>query len=341
MLDNHYTTRPARESIIFRADCPKLLYNTYMGQLHVVTGAFGYTGKYITARLLANGQQVRTLTNSVRRANPFGDKVKAYPFNFDAPEKLVQSLGGATVLYNTYWVRFNYRSDFTHSAAVENTRTLFRAAKEAGVQRVVHVSITNPSENSALEYFDGKAQLERALVESGLSYAILRPTVVFGPEDILINNIAWALRHLPVFGVFGDGNYRLQPMYVDDLAALAVAQGASRENRIIDAIGPETFTYRQLVQTLGEIIGARRLIVPVPPWFGYIVGSVVSRLHGDVFITRAEIEGLMQDLLCTNSAPAGATRLTDWARAHAATLGVRYANELARRTDRERAYEQL
>jgi NADH dehydrogenase len=106
------------------------------------------------------------------------------------------------------------------------------------VQRIVHVSITNPSEESPLEYFSGKARLEQALAATAMSYAILRPTVLFGKEDILINNIAWALRRLPVFGVFGDGHYRLQPIYVDDLAQLAVEQGANRENVVIDAIGP-------------------------------------------------------------------------------------------------------
>ena len=309
--------------------------------LHSVTGAFGYSGKYIAARLLSEGHRLRTLTQSPNRRNPFGGKVEAHPFNFDAPEKLVESLRGATVLYNTYWVRFNYQTAFQHSAAVENTRILFDAAKRAGVERVVHISITNPSEDSPLEYFSGKAQLERALIESGMSYAILRPTVLFGAEDILVNNIAWTLRHLPVFGVFGDGAYRLQPIFVDDLAALAVTQGKSRENCIVNAIGPETFTYRELVRTIGDIIGARQPIVGVPPFFGYVVGSLISRMQGDVFITREEIEGLMRDLLYVDAPPAGQTKLTDWARAHAATLGVKYASELARRRDRLTNYENL
>ncbi len=310
-------------------------------ELHVVTGAFGYIGKHIATRLLKEGRRVCTLTNSVDRANPFGGMVEATPFNFDVPDKLVESLRGATVLYNTYWVRFNYKTDFKHSIAVENTLKLIQAAKQAGVQRFVHVSITNPSEDSRLEYFSGKAKLERALIESGLSYAILRPTVVFGKEDVLINNVAWILRHLPVFGVFGDGQYKLQPIYVDDLAALAVAQGASRENLIIDAIGPETFAYRELVRMIGEIIGARRPIISVPPWLGYVVGSAISRLQGDVFITREEIDGLMQGLLCTNSPPVGETRLTDWASSNSTTLGVKYASELARRQNRKTAYENL
>ena len=222
--------------------------------------------------------------------------------------------------------------------AVRNTQKLFAAAKDAGIRRVVHISITNPSEDSELEYFSGKARLERELIESGLSYSILRPTVLFGKEDILVNNIAWALRRFPVFGVFGDGQYRLQPIFVDDLAELAVSEGRSGEDRIIDAIGPETFTFRELVSTVGEIIGKRRTIISVPLELGYFAASIIGKCVGDIFLTREEISGLMQDLLCTDSAPAGRTKLTDWAREHATDLGVQYASELARRRDRGKAY---
>lgn len=319
-----------------------------MSDLHVVTGAFGYSGKYITTRLLAAGNRVRTLTNSPHRDNPFGSDVEVHPFNFDNPAALAESLRGATVLYNTYWVRFNYgkgesatRPSFKHSLAVSNTLRLFDAAKRAGIQRIVHVSITNPSETSTLEYFSGKARLERALTESGISYAILRPTVIFGKQDILINNIAWTLRRLPVFGVFGSGNYRLQPIAVEDFAQLAVEQGALRENKVVDAIGPETFTYRELVRSIGSIIGASRPIISVPPNIGYLAAWLIGKFVGDVVVTRDEIEGLMQDLLYTQSPPAGQTKLTDWSRQHKDELGKRYASELARRVNRNAVYEKL
>lgn len=299
-------------------------------EIHVVTGAFGYSGKYIARRLLDAGHEVRTLTNSPDKPNPFGEQVRPFPFHFNQPDKLTESLRGTKVLYNTYWVRFNYET-FGHETAVSNTRTLFNAAQEAGVERIVHVSITNPSLDSHLEYFSGKAELEKSLQDLGVSYAILRPTVLFGKEDILINNIAWMLRRFPLFGVFGDGRYRLQPIYVDDLARLAAAQGQQRENVIIDAIGPETFTYRELVATIGEIIGKERPILAVPPWLGYAVGWLVGKLVNDVLITRPEIEGLMADLLYVDSPPTGQTKLTDWAKQHAAELGRHYASELGRR----------
>jgi NADH dehydrogenase len=305
--------------------------------IHAVTGAFGYSGKYIAETLLAAGHDVITLTNSPERDNPLAGQVRAFPFHFEQPEKLTESLHGVSVLYNTYWVRFNHKT-FTFADAVRNSATLFAAAKAAGVARIVHISITNPSLDSPLEYFRGKARVEALLQQSGLSHAILRPAVLFGREDILINNIAWMLRRLPLFGVFGSGRYRLQPIYVDDLAHLAVAQGSARENVIVNATGPETFTYRQLVRRIGEIIGKPRPIVSLPPALVYWFARLVGQLVGDVIVTRAEIEGLMAGLLYVNTPPTGKVRLTDWARNNVESLGVHYASELRRRKDRAAAY---
>ncbi len=306
--------------------------------IHAVTGAFGYSGKYISQKLLDSGYRVITLTNSLHRENPFGDLVQAYPFNFDKPEKLIASLKGVAVLYNTYWVRFNHKQ-FNQADAVKNTINLFNAAKEAGVQRIVHISITNPSVDSKLEYFSGKAKLEEALIKSGLHYSILRPAVLFGKEDILINNIAWALRTLPVFGVFGDGQYRLQPIYVEDLAELAVEQGKSKEDIIINAIGPETFTYKELVETIGNIIRKQKPIVSFSPTMGYIAGLLIGKIVGDVMITRDEISGLMNNLLYVDSPPVGKTKLTEWVKEHRDSLGRKYTSELARRKDLESEYK--
>jgi uncharacterized protein YbjT (DUF2867 family) len=297
---------------------------------HAVTGAFGYTGRHITRRLLAAGRRVITLTNTQPISDPFGGAVKVCPLSFRDTGALVAALRGVDVLYNTYWVRFNHRG-FSHGEAVENTQTLFRAAREAGVRRIVHVSITNPSADSPLDYFRGKAELEAALRGSGLSYAILRPAVLFGEGDILINNIAWSLRRFPFFMLLGDGQYRLDPIHVDDLAGLAVQAGVSGENVVQDAVGPESFTYRKLVETIGTSIGHSRPLINVPPLVGYAAAKLVGWAHNDVFLTRAEIAGLMAGLLHVESQPTGTTRLSEWLKQHANEVGQCYASELARR----------
>lgn len=309
--------------------------------MDVVTGAYGFLGKYITKKLLQIGHDVNTLTNSPDRESPFGDRVNPIPFNFDNTLKLKKSLEGISVLYNTYWVRFNHPPYFTFKKAVENSKILFEAAKKAGVKRIVHVSITNPSLDSPLEYFRGKAILEKLLMESGISYAILRPAVIFGKEDILINNIAWFLRKFPIFGVFGDGMYKLQPIYVKDFAELAVELGNKSENVIIDVIGPEIFSYRDLVKTIGEIIGKKRPIVSISPKFGYLVGYISGKIIGDVIITKDEIKGLMSNLLYTDSNPTGKKKLTEYLMENRETVGLRYRSELKRRMNREASYENL
>lgn len=306
----------------------------------IVTGAYGFTGRYLADRLLAEGHPVHTLTNSPRRDNPFGERVTASQYYFDQPRRLREALQGADVLYNTYWVRFN-ADQFTFQEAIKNSKTLMQAARDAGVRRIVHISITNPSTDSDLGYFRGKAVVENFLQSLDVSYAILRPAVLFGKESILINNIAWALRRLPVFGVFGDGTYRLEPIHVRDLAQLAVREGREERDVVIDAVGPEVYTFRELVEVIGKHIGARRPVVSVPPRFGYLAGWVLGKIMGDVLLTWEEIQGLMQGLLYTGSDPAGERSLNTWLEKHGEWLGQSYASELARRRNRERSYHDL
>lgn len=298
-------------------------------EVDAITGAFSYTGKYITRRLLAQGKEVRTLTGHPNNPNPFGEQVQVYPFNFDQPDKLVKSLQGVTTLYNTYWVRFSHGST-TYEQAVENTRVLFKAAKEAGVQRIVHVSITNPAETSRLPYFKGKAILEQALIDTGISYAIIRPTVIFGTEDILINNIAWLLRHFPFFPLFGSGKYELQPIYVEDMADLVVQAGQERDNLLIEAVGPDIFTFKELVELIASKLQRKVLIVSVNPPLAFYLAKVIEPVVGDVLITRQEVEGLMANLLISQQPPTGHTRLATWLEQHADEVGKLYSSELGR-----------
>lgn len=298
---------------------------------HAVTGAFGYLGRYIAKQLLQNGIKVITLTNKPIQASPFGDQVKAFPFQFDQPEKLKEVLKGVEVLYNTYWIRFPMKG-ITYEQALRNTKILFQAAYEAGVKRIVHISITNPSEDSPYPYFRGKALAEKALKEVGLAWSILRPAVLFGGEDILINNIIWALRRFPVFFIFGKGSYKLQPIHVEDLAELAVQEGQKEANRVIHAPGPETFTFKGLVATLAKIIEKKRAIFPIPPALGYLGGWVVGKWHGDILLTWHEVKALMDNLLYVEAEPIGKIFLTQWVKKHKDTLGKAYHSELSRRS---------
>jgi uncharacterized protein YbjT (DUF2867 family) len=299
-------------------------------ELNVVTGAFSHSGKYVTRRLLSMGEKVKTLTGHPNRENPFGEQVSAHPFNFDNPSQLVKSLQGATTLYNTYWIRFPHNRWGTFDEAVQNSQTLIRAAEEAGVRRMVHISITSPSQESPFPYFRGKALVEKAITDSKLSYSIIRPALIFGMEGTLINNIAWMLRRFPLFAVAGSGDYKVQPIFVEDLAEIAVSAGHKNDNIVIDAVGPETFTFEELVRLIADRVHSRARIVHVRPGLLLFIARLIGLVVRDVVLTRDEIGGLMANLLVSREPANGQTYLSQWLTENADALGTSYVSELKR-----------
>jgi NADH dehydrogenase len=295
----------------------------------MITGAFSYTGKYCVRLLLQRGYKVRTLTFHPRRAHDFGQNVEVSPYNFEHPEQLQRSMEGASTLINTYWVRFP-QGKSTFESAVRNTRTLIDAATRAGIKRIVHVSIANPSMTSPLGYYRGKAQLEQAVINSGLSYSILRPTVIFGREDILINNVAWFVRRFPVFGIPGDGRYRVRPIYVEDMAGLMANAVEGRKNEIVDAVGPETFAFAELVGAIAKQLGKSTRLVHMPAPLAYAATRLTGWVVEDVILTWEEYRGLMDDLLAPDGPSTGETNLSLWLAENKEDVGSTYASEVAR-----------
>lgn len=298
-------------------------------ELNVVTGAFGYTGRYITKQLLSMGVEVRTLTSHLQSPNPFGQQVSVAPLDFKHPRQLAENLRGATTLYNTYWIRFNHKN-VTFDDAIDNTITLIRAASEAGVRKIVHVSITNASQESPFPYFKAKAIVEQAVIESGLSYGIVRPTLIFGWEDILINNIAWLLRRFPVFVAPSKSDCLIQPVYVKDVADLAVDAGRQKNNSVADAVGPDVYTFDQLIRLIAASVGSRARVVRLNRRLVLLGAKLLGFLVNDTVLTRDEVDGLLSNLLVSSRPATGHTSLTDWLSENANYLGTRYTSELSR-----------
>jgi uncharacterized protein YbjT (DUF2867 family) len=301
--------------------------------LDVVTGAFSYSGAAIAKALIESGRRVRTVTGHPERSDDHPD-IEVRPLDFDDQLGLVESLRGATTLFNTYWVRFSHRQ-IDHELAVANSRTLFLAAKRAGVQRIVHISITNPSVESPFPYFRGKALVERALAESEVSYAILRPAILFGGDGVLINNIAWLLRHLPIFGIGGDGNYRIRGIHIDDLARLCLQKASEPNDSVTDAVGPENPTFNELVAMIRAAAGARSLTVHVPGVLVPMLSSALGLALHDVLLTKDEFQAMAAGLADSEGPSTGSIRLSTWLLESSDHLGVSYANELNRHFTRE------
>ena len=300
------------------------------GNIHTITGGFGYTGTYLSKALIKHGKIVETLTNSPEKKTIDSQKMVAHPLDFENEEGLIVSLKNTEVLYNTYWVRFNHKL-FNHQQAVTNTFKLFYAAKKAGVKRIVHVSITNADSKSNLDYFRGKGEIEEYLKKLGIDYTIVRPAVLFGGKDILINNIAWSLRHLPLVGMPGRGKYQLQPIHVYDFAKQLAYAGEKVGKNIEVALGPERYSYVDLLNMIKKELKLKTVIIPMPNRIAWLGAQILGYFLNDVMLTWPEVLGLRQETLWEDQEPTGKVHLREWVKKHKDTLGNEYHNELDRR----------
>src|SRR6266550_210368 len=294
-----------------------------------VTGSFGFTGRPLTERLLAAGHEVVTLTRRSGADDPLTERISVQPFDATDPSALIASLTGVETLFNTYWLRFP-RGSSTFEGAVARSATLLAAAREADVKRVVHVSVVNASPDAETPYVRAKAALEAVVRSSGLEWAIVRPTLTYGTDDILINNLAWALRRLPVYGIPGLGRYTVQPVHVDDVARICVEAAEGPAGQVLDAAGPETMPYRELVDLVRAAVASRSLVVPMPGIAVLVAARLLGLLVRDVVLTRDEIRELTSSLLTSHEPPRGEIRISDWLPANAAQLGRRWSSELQR-----------
>jgi uncharacterized protein YbjT (DUF2867 family) len=292
-----------------------------------VTGAFSYTGAVVARELLARGRPVRTLVRSPAPAgHPLAGAVETAPFDLDDQASLERALAGVEVLHNTFWIRFPH-GRFTFEWAIAASARLFRAAAAAGVERIVHISVTRPALDSPYAYFRGKAAVDELALAGPLPATVVRPSLVFGGrQEILVNNIAWFLRRLPVFGI-PRRECRVQPVHVDDVARIAVDE---RTPGVVDAVGPETLTYRELVEHVGVAVGSRARVVPLPEAAVAAFGRAAGVALRDTVVTREELGALAASLLTSDAPPRGTARLSDWVADQRDWLGREYHSELDR-----------
>jgi len=298
-----------------------------VNSLDAVTGVGGFTGRVIARRLLEAGRDVLNITNHPEKASNLGPRIRSIPFDFDHPDRLAQNLTGVCTLYNTYWIRFE-RGEMTFEKAVQNSKTLIEAAKTAGVKRIVHISVLNPSKESPFPYYRAKAEVEEFIKASGVSYAILRPAMIFGEGGVLINNLAYFLRRLPVFAIPGSGEYKVQPVYVEDLADLAIRLAVEDSDVITDATGPEIYTFNELVAMIKKAVGSRAIIVHSPIMLSLLVTTAMGIFLGDIIFTLDELRALNSNQLVSSSPPTCQTALSEWVSSNADRLGVTYLRDV-------------
>ena len=299
----------------------------------LITGASGFIGGAISHRLIGR-DEIRSLTSHPEK-NRFGERVQSFAYDFDAPMRMEEAFRGVDVFVNSYYVRFNY-GRATFELAVDRTRELIALARLAGVRKIVHVSVSNADERSDLPYYSNKGRIERLVRESGLDYTILQPAIVVGPGDILVNNIAFFLRRLPVFTIFERGDYRVQPITVDAFADLAIeaidAIDGAPGNATLPVAGPRDWIFLDLVRAVHAAVGSRARLVHAPPALALAGLKVAGLFLGDVVLTPDEVKGLMREYLYVERPLRRGADFAEWLAQPdvASTLGRRYESELAR-----------
>ena len=287
--------------------------------MDVVTGAFSFTGRYVASRLLEDGREVRTLTRKPQSESPFGGSVEAFPLDFSDLEALASVLRGADTVFNTYWIRFP-DGPATFETAVRNSLRLLEAARIAEVRRFVQLSVTHAALDSPYRYFSGKAAVETALSRSGISHAIVRPTLVFGDGEVLVNNLAWLLRHLPLFVLPGRG-HRVQPVAAEDVADLCLEAARGPADTRLDAAGPDVFELEELVRRVRAAVRSRAAVVRARPGSTAALARALGAITRETVLTREELGALGDDLLTSDQPPLGTRRFADWLAESASRLG--------------------
>jgi uncharacterized protein YbjT (DUF2867 family) len=252
-----------------------------------IAGGSGFIGRTIARRLAALPQlRVRVLSRDPGRARA---KLAGLEADFvrgevTEPGTLPAALAGASavvsaVQFDGYPIENPRRGLTFERIDLGGTLALLAAAKAAGVTRFIYISGAAADENSRHPGFRAKGKAERAIRESGLEYTILRPSLVYGPDDTVVNGFAKAIRLAPVFPVPGSGRQTLQPVLVDDLAAcVALAISGRGQNGTYEIGGPDLMTFDDLIRLIMDLTGHRRPIVHVPESVMRAMGAIAEML---------------------------------------------------------------
>ena len=301
-----------------------------------LSGAWSYSGRHVAGELLRRGYRVVSLTGrAVPHPDPFGGTVKRIPYDF-GPGALERLLRGVDVLACAYWIRHDRRPVehrgpwVSHSTAVTRSGRIIDAAMAAGVSRLVWTSIANPGLDPDLSYYAGKAAVERRVRDSGLPYAILRPACFFGRGGILVENIVWAARRLPLFPIPAGPRYRIRPIHVGDYAAAVADAVASGDILVRDVVGPDRVEFDDLVDFAARLTGGRARVVRLPLAACAALYRTASLAMRETILTSDELKGLSRNRLDSAAAPVGGTGLREWLRDHVDTVGLRFVREPAR-----------
>lgn len=274
----------------------------------LVTGATGFVGRHLVRALLAAGHQVKALVRSPEKAtqilgDPLGDaagRLQTVAGDVLAPASIVQAVAGCDAAVHLVGIIKEKRGATFRDLHVRGTANVLAAATRAGVSRLVHMSALGARDGAQTGYHQTKWEAEELVRNSGLRAVIFRPSIIYGPGDEFVNMLAGLIRRVPVFPVFGDGCYRLQPVWVEDVAyfftrALEV-EGAVGET--LEVGGPQRLTYGELVAEIMRVTGRRRPQVHLPLNLTRRIIAAAQRVRAPLPVTSDQLTMLLEGSTC-------------------------------------------
>lgn len=278
-----------------------------------IAGGSGFIGRAIVRRL-GDAARLRVLTRNpdAVRARLAGTGAEFVRADVTEPSSLESAMAGVNVAINAaqfegYPIENPRRGLTFERVDYGGTVAMLEAARKAGVTRFIYISGAAADEHSSQPGFRAKGRAERAIRDSGLEFTIFRPSLVYGPDDRVVNMLARALRYAPVFAVPGSGKQLVQPLLVDDLAAcvaMAATMGKGR-NGVFEIGGPEPMSFDDLMHLLMELTGYERPIIHIPEGLMRL-GAILSEAAGAILprpvFSRDAVDFLVADNPCDTAA---------------------------------------
>jgi NADH dehydrogenase len=254
----------------------------------LVSGGTGFIGAATVRELVRRGERVAVLGRDSRKIEErFAGAVEAREADVRDPVSLATAMGGAQVVINA--VQFpgspveNRRKGWTFEETdLKATRNQVEAARDAGVRRFVYVSGVGAARDAEKHWFRYKWEAEQYLQASGLEWVVVRPTWVFGPDDVSLNRFLAMARFLPFLPMFGDGKQQMQPVFIDDVARILADASRVPEAAgcVLEAGGPDVMSMDDVVRAALEVQGRKRAVLHQPAALGKMLGTIASALPG-------------------------------------------------------------
>ncbi|MCK5125484.1 MAG: complex I NDUFA9 subunit family protein [candidate division Zixibacteria bacterium] len=278
--------------------------NTRYENTIAVLGASGFIGSSLVLYLMQLGNKLHLLINETDPGiTSLRGQVQTFNGSINNIDALNSCFEGCDAVYHLVGIIAETRSKSFQKTVIEGTQDVVRAAKNAGVKKIYYLSALGAEENADSKYHQSKWYVEQAIIESGLDYTIFRPSVVFGPGDKFINQIIKMVRYSPLIPVIGDGLYKLQPVYVEELCAVMAdaARRTESSKQIYEIGGAEQLTYMEIVDIIKRVTGIKKTAMHIPVSLMKTVAMFMELVLKPAPLTIDQLKMMAAGSTCDNS----------------------------------------